>query len=361
MMARKAVSNERYRLVGSYERLRKALLDLPDDGRLDKPLSYWVLPTDRRLPIAFLDESLRHLLDQPLDDLMSTPGVGYKKILGFFDLLKRAGKAGPEAPFGLVVPEDNRRKKRRTPSNGGFDALIVSEALWATWCDTVRRHELGCEKLGRLAPSLQTLPTVIWHTTLDEYVDKSLAQIRRLKTHGEKRMNSILEVFCAAHEALSTATLQENIDLVMLPRFVPPATRWILETIAEPALPPADEVHRELAQPLLHQTRLDLGDQIADLATSRVSLDPHAPNVKQQADELGVTRARVYQLLEECAKVMEVRWPEGRWLLAPLAGKFGDSSPQTMGLIHGIIDLFFPPERAPGYESSHSKQPAYVS
>ena len=104
-MARKAISNDRYRLVGTYERLRKNLVDRPDDGRLDKALSYWVLPTDRRLPIAFLDRPLRDLLSQPFDELMATPGVGHKKILGFFDLLKRAAKASaPDAPFGLSEP-----------------------------------------------------------------------------------------------------------------------------------------------------------------------------------------------------------------------------------------------------------------
>ena len=75
-MARKAISNDRYRLIGTYERFRKSLIERPDDGRLDKALSYWVLPTDRRLPIAFLDRTLRDLLSQPFDDLMSTPGVG---------------------------------------------------------------------------------------------------------------------------------------------------------------------------------------------------------------------------------------------------------------------------------------------
>ena len=71
-MARKAISNDRYRLVGTYERLRKNLVDRPDDGRLDKALSYWVLPTDRRLPIAFLDRPLRDLLSQPFDELIAT-------------------------------------------------------------------------------------------------------------------------------------------------------------------------------------------------------------------------------------------------------------------------------------------------
>jgi hypothetical protein len=95
-LARKAISNDRYRLVGTYERLRKRVLEMPDDGRLDKPLSYWVLPTDRRLPIPFLDRSLRSICSEPFDNLLATPGVGHKKILGFFDLLKRASGPLPD-------------------------------------------------------------------------------------------------------------------------------------------------------------------------------------------------------------------------------------------------------------------------
>lgn len=67
-----SVIGDRYRLDGTYERLRRALLEAPDDGRLDRALSYWVLPTDRRLPIAFLDRDLRELLELPLEELMGT-------------------------------------------------------------------------------------------------------------------------------------------------------------------------------------------------------------------------------------------------------------------------------------------------
>jgi len=344
-MARKAISNDRYRLVGTYERLRKSLVERPDDGRLDKALSYWVLPTDRRLPIAFLDRPLRELLSQPLDELMATPGVGHKKILGFFDLLKRAAKAtSPDAPFGLSG--EGAKRPKTTPTGGGFDASIVSESLWTQWCETVQRSGLGPEKLGRLAPSLQALPTVIWHSRLEEYADRSLAEIRSLRTHGEKRVHAILEVFCTVHEALATATLQENIDVVVVPRFVPPLTRWLMETIGRADLPPVDELHKHIVKPMIHQIKIDLGDQVAGLAAARLCLDENAPSVKQQAETIGVTRARVYQLLEDCGKVMDVRWPEGRWLLAPLATRFGTSDPETIGLLHGIIDLFYPPEKA---------------
>jgi hypothetical protein len=344
-MARKAISNDRYRLVGTYERLRKNLVDRPDDGRLDKALSYWVLPTDRRLPIAFLDRPLRELLGQPFDELIATPGVGHKKILGFFDLLKRAAKAAtPDAPFGLSNAEAARKQPKTTPT-GGFDATIVSESLWSQWCETVHHYGFDHEKLGRLAPTLQSLPTVIWHSRLGDYCGRSLADIRSLKTHGEKRLNAILEVFCTVHEALATATLQENIDFVLVPRFVPPMTRWLMETVARPDLPPVDEIHQHIVKPMVHQIKIDLGDQVAGLAATRLCLDDNSPSVKQQAEAIGVTRARVYQLLEDCAKVMDVRWPEGRWLFAPLASRFGTSDPETIGLVHGILDLFFPTDR----------------
>ncbi len=343
-MARKTISNDRYRLVGTYERLRKSLLEQQDDERLDKALSYWVLPTDRRLPIAFLDRTLRDLLSRPLDELMNTPGVGQKKILGFFDLLKRALKsAAPDAPFGLSTGDTS--KHRQQPATGGFDSSVVSESLWASWCETVHRHGLGPEKLGRLAPSLQNLPTVIWHSRLDEYAYRSLAEIRGLKTHGEKRVHAVLEVFCTVHEALATATLQENVDVVVVPQFIPPLTRWLLEVVNQPQLPPTDEVHQQVVKPLVAQVKIDLGEQVANLATARLCLDDNSPSVKQQAETMGVTRARIYQLLEDCAKVMEVRWPEGRWMLAPLTTRFGSSDPDTIGLLHGTCDLFYPSER----------------
>lgn len=355
-MSRKALTNETYRLVGTYERLRKALLELRDDGRLDKALSYWVLPTDRRLPIAFLDRTLRELLTHPLEELMGTPGVGQKKILGFFDLLRRSAKTSlPDAPFGLQPT--GRRKRSAEVERTGFDASIVSEALWSRWCETVRRQGLGDQKLGRLAPSLQSLPTVIWHTPLSEYLDRSLAQIRRLRTHGEKRVHAILEVFCTVHEAISTAVLDEHLDIDLLPRFVPPLERWLLEAIDRDEAPTAAELERHLAAPLVKQIENDLGKQVSELAAGRLQLDKRAPSVKQQAEKIGVTRARVYQLLEDCGRVMEVRWPEGRWLLAPLGEKLrGVASnvggPEAMGLFHAVRDLFFPEEGAQKLEDS---------
>ena len=338
-MARKASNSGTYRLVGTYQRLRRQLLDLPDDGRLDKQLSYWVLPSDRRLPIAFLDSPLRSLLDLSFDELLKTPGVGQKKIEGMFILMRRAAKAEVSAaPFGL---EDASRSKTNA-ADGDWNPAEVSESLWASWCETVKRHEFADYKLGHLATSLQQLPTVIWHKPLGEYADRSLAEIRRMRTHGEKRVQAIIEVFRTVHEAVSTSAPNATHDLQLVPRFVPPMVRWLTDTLAGSTPPTVAEVRRFLTMPLVEQIKVDLGDQVADLATERLKTDASAPTVKQQAQRLGVTRARVYQLLEDCHKVMEVRWPTGRWLLAPLESQSAAASPRAQQLVRATCELFYP-------------------
>ena len=199
-MARKAISNDRYRLVGTYERLRRTLLTQLDDGRLEKATSYWVLPTDRRLPIAFLDRSLRDLLSCPLDELMATPGVGQKKVLGFFDLLKRASKAAsPNAPFGMGPSEPKtpkapaaRRIRRHDRFRSAVDQLVRNgPPLW-----------LGAgEARPSCAVAPSALPTVIWHTRLDDYADRSLARIPPAQNAWRKTRQCRLEIFCTVHEA----------------------------------------------------------------------------------------------------------------------------------------------------------------
>jgi hypothetical protein len=348
-MAKKAVTSEQYRHFGAYERLRRALLEEPEHERLNKPLAYWVLPSDRRLPMAFLDIRLGDLLSRSLDELMGTPGVGQKKIGGLITLLKRALRSSPvDSDFGLEEEGEKRRRGKGALTIGaGFDPAVVSEELWSRWRDTVKRCGITAYTLGRLAPSLQTLPTVIWHTRLDEYVDYTLEQVRNLRTHGEKRVHAILEVFCGVHEALATATLQDHLEIVLQPKFVPRIAHWVAAALDSKKAPSADQLHDHLAKPLLSQVETDLGKQIAKLSSARVSLSRNAPSVRTQAKKMGVTRARVYQLLDDCGKVMDVRWPEGRWLLAPMGSKLAQAEDvEALGLYRAIMDLFYPQERA---------------
>lgn len=345
----KTTSVDDYKLVSSFENLRSTLLEDRYSGRLDKPLAFWALPSDRRLPLAFLGWSLRDLLDRPFEDLLATRGVGKKKISSLIKLLARATQ---DSPPEVAMQEQTASAERRplgdvsaaAASSSKFDPAAISEAMWAKWRQTVVRYGLSEEKLGRLTPSLRDLPTVIWHTPLSFYVDLDLAVIRRLKTHGEKRVRVVLEVFSIVHEALTGFSLHERLDVVLQPKFVRPIEYWIKAALAESSSPTAAELRESLAAPLLEQLEIDAGPTVAKLARDRLGIEGPPLSVRQQSKQMNVTRARVYQLLDECGKVMSVRWPEGEWLLAALGEKLHTAGADAEDLqqFGAIADLFYP-------------------
>ncbi len=178
--------------------------------------------------------------------------------------------------------------------------------------------------------------------TVGDYATLSLSEIRGLKTHGEKRVAAILDVFAAVYEAVSTAALHEDLQLDLTARFVPRVSRWTQQYANRPQELSWAEVVDQIALPLVAQIEIDRGAGVASLVSERLGLEGDAPSVKMQAERMQVTRARVYQLLEDCAGVLNVRWPEGRWLLAPLSARPGDTDPDAMGLIHALRCLFYP-------------------
>ena len=345
-----ASSAEEHKLVSSFETVRRMLLQEQFRDRLDKPLAYWALPNDRRLPLAFLGRPLGELLETPFTELASTRGIGQKKISSLVKLLHRATNDTPPAvPYGLkeLAEELDGQMEGEgpVPTHDGFDPALVSEALWVQWCDTVRRFHLGREILGRLAPSLQLLPTVIWDTPLNTYLGKTLSEIRQLKTHGEKRVRVVLEVFHAVHEMLNGARAGDHLSLNLVPAFVPAVEDFVTRLqLDEPIQASRDEVARHLVQPLLEQILVDSGEAVFTLSRDRLGIGVPVKTVREQSHELGVTRARVYQLLEDCGKVMSVRWPAGRHLLKRLEN-FSD--PEARKLVRATQQLFFPEKGMP--------------
>lgn len=346
-----SVPDDDVQIVSSFQSLRQTLLDEKFADRLDKTLAYWALPNDRRLPLAFLGRTIKDLLSTPFEELSATPGIGEKKIHSLVKLLSRATKDQPPAvPFGVgdeVEDEEEAEVEASVISAGRFDPTVVSEALWSQWQETVREHGIGHEKLGRLAPTLQRLPTVIWHTPLNHYVNLTVAQIRQLKTHGEKRVRAILEVFFAVHELLSNTSAENHLTVRMMPKFIEPIEHWATAAFDSEELPSAAEVRKNLTIPLLEQIRVDAGDTIYDLAKGRLGIDGPPQSVRLQAKQRNVTRARVYQLLEDCGNVMDVRWPEGKDLLTRLATKARqETEPRNnSALLLATVELFYPSKK----------------
>jgi hypothetical protein len=132
--------------------------------------------------------------------------------------------------------------------------------------------------------------------------------------------------------------------LRIVPKFVLPLESWVTEVLERPGLPTPDEVRDRLAVPLLDQVLVDTGETIHELSAGRLGITGPPQSVRQQAKRMGVTRARVYQLLEDCSRVMAVRWPEGQQLLAQLDAKFhADATAQDdLRLFRATYELFYP-------------------
>ena len=332
------------RYENEYERLVAKLRDADYSDLHDQLLVFWTRPKDRRLPLVFMEWPLKKLLKLRFDEVQSTPGVGAKKVIGLISLLRRISENG-DADVSAAVEQDSNHEP---PSGSGtpevFDVAGVSEAQWHEWCETVERLELMQVPIGRVARSLNEVPMVIWDTPLGNYKGHTLAEIRRMKTHGQKRVRIVVEAFWTVHRSLGSATPEQHVHLDVVPRFVRQLEFWIDNQLTVDAEPSRSEVQDGLIKPLLAQLETDVGDRIAQLVANRLGMNGEPMSVRSQAQEIGVTRARIYQWLEDCASAMHIRWPSGRWKMRALREKsdqYGESS-YAREMLTTIGDIFFP-------------------
>lgn len=346
----KVSSVEELQVVTRFESLRKILLSEPYANHLDKPLAYWALPTDRRLPLAFLGRPLGELLRTPFAELCRTPGIGQKKIRSFVKLLSRVANTDPaELPSDFAMPSGNG-KNGAGGSTNGFDPATVSEVVWAQWRATVLEHGLAGEALGRFAPSLKNMTRVIWNRPMAAYANLTLAEIRAMKTHGEKRVRAILEVFHSVHSVLANVGPQDQLVVRLVPRLIDGVERWVGRALQTPGTPDSEEILEHFIKPLLEQLRTDACQQIVRLAEHRLGINGPTCSVRQVARIMGLTRARVYQLLNEINDIMVVRWPMGRHQAYELRGRLEAqaaqaSDPPDLRQFCAAVELFYPDYR----------------
>jgi len=344
-------SVEDLRVVSRFESLREKLLSDKYSEHLRKPLAYWALPTDRRLPLAFLGRRLDDLLNTPFVELSATPGIGSKKIRSFVQLLTRAANTDPsELSSGICPsPENGKSAPSKAAHADGFDPGSVSEVVWEQWRATVVRWEIGDQPLGRFAPSLKSMTRVIWNSPLDTYVNRTLAEIRGMKTHGEKRVRAILEVFYGLHKLLSGMERVEHLAVRLLPRRIDEVEAWVSLALQTPCAPDSRDIFDHFVSPLLEQIRADASEPVIRLAENRLGLRGPITSVRQAARTMGLTRARVYQLLNEINDIAVIRWPMGRHQVYELREKFeaeaADRPSVDLTQFRAAIELFYPANR----------------
>jgi len=345
-MRGKKPSIEHLQAVSRYEELQRTLLGNGHGVALNKPLAHWVLPGDRRLPLVFLGRTLRDLLDSSFDDLADTPGVGRKKIRSFLDLLDRVAASEPTVDHGAVPPATDSPSRAPTSSNG-FDPAAVSQVVWSRWQESVRRQGLQDEPLGRVAPTLRNVTRVIWNTPLGEYLDVSLADLQAKKTYGTKRVHSILEVFHDLHGLLADLGEHRQLAVRLVPRSIDRAERWIGAVLQSARQPDPQERLDAFTAPLLEQVRIDGSDAVTQLAQLRLGVDGPIMSVRQAARRMGLTRARVYQLLNEINDILTVRWPLGRNQVYQLLDRLpqGTEPDPALDPFCAAVELFYPATR----------------
>ncbi|MGO9110404.1 MAG: hypothetical protein ACLP9L_14370 [Thermoguttaceae bacterium] len=350
----KSASVEELQVTSRFESLRKILLSEQYADHLKKPLAYWALPADRRLPLALLGRTLEDLLQTPFSELSDTPGIGQKKICSFVKLLARAANTDPsELPTDDIIPLPAKESEDREPqgeSVDGFSPASVSEVVWQQWRASVIKHGLGDEKLGRFAPTLRNMTRVIWNTQLGAYTQLSLSEIRSMKTHGEKRVRAILEVFHSLHALVANMGTQDHLVVRIFPRRIDQVEQWIGHALQTPGVLKTQELFDHVVSPLLEQVRTDATQQIATLAENRLGISGPITSVRQAARAMGLTRARVYQLLNEINDIMAVRWPNGRHQMYELREKLVSESepldsPPDLKQFFAAIELFYPGSR----------------
>lgn len=355
----KPTSADDVKLGSCFQALQATLLTDEFADRLDKPLAFWALPSDRRLPTALLGRTLRDLLGQTFEQLAATAGIGRRKLEMLIRLLVRATKQEAADPALGQLPGAEEPLASGRDEGGKFDPLLVSEMVWTRWQETVRRHGVGCERLGRLTPSLVSLPSVVWDTPLSYYLDLTLAQIRELKTHGEKRVAVVLEVFHTLHQMLEHIDPQSGLAVRLAPRTIVAAEEWMAQAKSRSFPPDRQEVEQQLVEPIIQQLGIDAGDTVAQLARGRLGIGQDAESVRNQSKSLGVTRARVYQMLEECHDVMAIRWPDGRRQLDEFAQWLDENyaTAESANLLASFRELLYPLKFDSVAEHLHAEEP----
>jgi len=350
----KTASVEELQTVGCFESLRKILRGEAYTEHLGRSLAYWALPTDRRLPLAFLSRPLRELLDASFEELSQTPGIGQKKMKAFVRLLARVANTDPaDLPteindFYLGLRTSPDRDAHRTQNTRG--TKTVSELQWAQWRASVMKHGLGQEKVGHFASTLRNMTKVIWNSPLAAYAACTLAEINAMKTHGKRRVSAILDVFHNVHELVSNVGISEHLALRIVPRLIDGVEGWVGQCLQQPGLPSNGNIFENFINPLLEQIRVDAPQPVATMAENRLGVRGPITSLRQVARSMGLTRARVYQMLNEINDIITVRWPLGRHQVYELRQKLAAEAakvpnPPSLVQFLAAVELFYPENR----------------
>jgi len=223
----------RYKLAEAFAEVCSALSTSRSTESLQASLLEWSLPSDRPVPVVFLDYPLERLIAADFDALFDTAGVGPKKFAVLVQILQRA--AGLEE-LNLLAANPlagDREAAEIALADDGYEGLrerfqqVRNEVL-----------SLQCERLLAkrvdywVLPTDRQVPRNVLDRSLGELLSGSFDSIAALPGVGRKKIAVLIELLTRAHtagrqwSASAEGTAPSDRQASLAPTAASPALIW---------------------------------------------------------------------------------------------------------------------------------------
>ena len=342
-----------YSLEFKFNDAKRRFSAVASETLVDNPLSIWTMPSDRHLPSALIQMSMRSVLDMTFDQLTKVRGVGSTRVEKLLQLIERAlfqlekGAVGnldnadtcisPTTEEQYIAPE----KVFLLDDSYSQESLTIE--TWERITSSIREHGFEWQPIGRFANSLDDLPRGLWGEPLAKYISIPLPTLLNTPRLGDSRLSSIIDIIMELGNSIRSCDSSTHFRFQVFPLSINRITNWINQVLASDSVPDVPSVCQHFVIPLLKQIEWDLGLQVAEMVEQRLGANGTPRTLQEVADDFQLTSERIRQITLRVPEVMQIRWPEGKHLFDDFFEKFNNDPKaiEQIGLIRRSLDLFF--------------------
>lgn len=294
----------------------------PSHQSLDEELCEFLEAGDTDLPLGFLGCTVREVLERPFSYWLRR-WLGRKQIRCLLTLLNRAvtsiRTATDHSDETTEVVHHQLRPRNDTVSR----ELHVDGKSWRLWCDAIRNARLQQLKFGQVAECLREISSSLWGQPLANFINSPLEYLAGVPGVGESKFDLVVAAIRDLALELLELPQGTNVRLKFIPGPLRSSQEWIERTLESRVVPDLHELTVRLLRPLAWQLQHDLTERQAHIAIRRFQLDESssASTLEDLAAVHGVSRERIRQLEQWGPRVLQIRFPQGRYLLDALHGQ----------------------------------------
>ena len=308
-------------MQAEFDSMQQVLFTHTTHPLLNEELREFLEPGDRDIPTEFIGDSVREVLETPFARL-ARRWVDRRRVRCLLNLLSRAVvsiRSLTGCPDeDTSIPNDSLRP-RTTPVSR---EISDDGKSWRTYCDIIHEHGLEWMKLGTVAACLRDLPRTLWDCPLADFTVLTLRKLAEMPAIGPKRLATVTAPVRSVALDLQGLPRSSNVRVKLIPGPLRGVHTWIQRVMESRVIPSVNDVATQLVRPLSCQLLHDLTAREAQIAIHRLRLDESiaSSTLEVLASVHGITRERIRQLESWGPRVLQVRFPQGRFLLEALHG-----------------------------------------